>query len=85
MNLRDIPPEQAARVLALALQACCLPPGVGAAVVAVAPVLVKALVELLDGDEADIELRVAQLPDDMRVVVEALARLEAAARARGVE
>jgi hypothetical protein len=73
--LRGIPDEEAAALVAGALSACCLPPGVGAVVVAVAPKLLAALADLLERRAAGLPLppiERAAMPDDMAVAVAAI-------------
>lgn len=72
---RDIPAEEAADLVARAVAACCLPPGVGAVVVAVAPELLQVLADLLERRAAGLPLppiERAKGPDDMAVAVEAI-------------
>jgi hypothetical protein len=67
--------EEAAEIVAGAVAACCLPPGVGAVVVAVAPKLLATLADLLERRAAGLPLPKAArpvMPDDMAIAVEVI-------------
>jgi hypothetical protein len=69
---QDLTDEEAIAIVADAVAACCLPPGVGAVVVAVAPKLLAKLADLLERRAAGLPLPKAArpvMPDDMAIAV----------------
>jgi hypothetical protein len=72
---QDLTDEEAIAIVADAVAACCLPPGVGAVVVAVAPKLLAKLADLLERRAAGLPLPKAArpvMPDDMAIAVEVI-------------
>jgi hypothetical protein len=72
---QDLTDEEAIAIVADAVAACCLPPGVGAVVVAVAPKLLAKLADLLERRAAGLPLPKAARPvlsDDMAIAVEVI-------------